>query len=751
MIMSSTHLSRKPIAIVDNDNDSYLVEKPDSPLAHPKYQYTELPYGDHIRLLELLPGDSQSSLHCRLQIINLNSFYIPKYEALSYTWGDSKYDHLIIAGERISLDSGLHQEYAVRHPIYCGESRLLIATNLRDALRRLRHPTLPTKLWVDALCINQEDDSEKSRQIMLMPRIYHSSKQVWLWVGGEDEGSGTAFKVLRWLASEYIAQMLSFKEVPTEKTLYDADAMTALRLPTFESGSYQHVTEVFQRPVFRRMWCVQEVVSHKKVVLICGPKTGSSLPYEKLIHAIKYLEWTNWKKELEKHYYEGKNLLAFVQAEQDGKRNWDGNILDRYAVAYDLRNFQATDPRDKIYGLLGLLGNFAHRGLDDLTFDNRDDPCATGHALDCAHNQEKTSNFAQNKWEAGQAENVLNYAANSRIYQVKSDLSALLSITIDFAKNVLGLHYGENTDDTVYRFDLPAGLDSYRAEIDAHLVNLWDYFAHVSLKHVSSDELVANRFASELLEHLLAEYEKLYNANINERFFQLGNTQQFLEWLEKMLRLMRGVGEYNSDYDSADEDEAVANFDTGNLQLRTDGTLENTDGEVQEVVAPTVASDEKKEDGLNSAPSQQSNADNAALTSRDQDTPTEIGSLSLITKDEVMNVFHTDCKLEHDHDHDHDHDHVSTCQRRFEKGVSLADETEAQICCLAIRDDELNRHPDMKKDELNGSDKDKTSTDEITECAFVPASETDDTPPFDISTIAGFEYMKERVSTEAGR
>lgn len=64
---------------------------------------------------------------------------------------------------RISIDRELHQKYAIRHPIGCGEPRLLISNDWRDTLRRLRYPALPTKLWVDALCITQGDDRERSR------------------------------------------------------------------------------------------------------------------------------------------------------------------------------------------------------------------------------------------------------------------------------------------------------------------------------------------------------------------------------------------------------------------------------------------------------------------------------------------------------------------------------------------------------------------------------------------------------------
>jgi hypothetical protein len=69
---------------------------------------------------------------------------------------------------------------------------------------------------------------------------------------------------------------------------------------------------------------VQEVVSHTKVVVICGPKADFNLPYEKFVDAINYLDLTNRRKELEQHYHEGKNFMAFVQAVKEA--NWIGTV-----------------------------------------------------------------------------------------------------------------------------------------------------------------------------------------------------------------------------------------------------------------------------------------------------------------------------------------------------------------------------------------------------------------------------------------
>ena len=180
--MSSTHIPTRTIAVVDADEDPLRPEADAGASSWPPFAYTTLPRGDSFRLLELLPGPDSDSLRCRLVAFRLDAFNVPPYRALSYTWGASQYDRLFVDGQRVPVESSLHARFAIRHPLYVQDHRLLISTNLRDALRCIRHRHVPVKLWVDAVCINQLDDAERSAQIMLMPRIYHHASSVILWI-----------------------------------------------------------------------------------------------------------------------------------------------------------------------------------------------------------------------------------------------------------------------------------------------------------------------------------------------------------------------------------------------------------------------------------------------------------------------------------------------------------------------------------------------------------------------------------------
>ncbi|CAG9946104.1 unnamed protein product [Clonostachys rosea f. rosea IK726] len=111
-------------------------------IIHPKdYDYSPLdPGSSEFRLLELIPGLEDEEIRCMLAHSALDNN--PSYEALSYLWGDQQ----------------------DRRQILLGEARFSVTSNLHAALRRLRDPRHSRTLWVDAICINQSDNDEKTMQ-----------------------------------------------------------------------------------------------------------------------------------------------------------------------------------------------------------------------------------------------------------------------------------------------------------------------------------------------------------------------------------------------------------------------------------------------------------------------------------------------------------------------------------------------------------------------------------------------------------
>jgi hypothetical protein len=119
-----------------------------------KFEYQPMTEPDGIRLLVLHPAELASAdLHCDLvhTTLSLCAFdLIDHYTALSYVWGDANDLRTISVNDR----------------------PMGITTNLHSALLHLRDTTRPSRLWVDAVCINQHNDQEKSHQVGMMGKIY---------------------------------------------------------------------------------------------------------------------------------------------------------------------------------------------------------------------------------------------------------------------------------------------------------------------------------------------------------------------------------------------------------------------------------------------------------------------------------------------------------------------------------------------------------------------------------------------------
>ena len=144
------------------------------------HQYSAFLHDDSIRLLKLLPtgdGLSEHGLICALEDRRLSDD--PSYEALSYTWGQP-----------------IFSEFLHTH-----NGTLNITENLALALRRLRLKDRVRYLWVDAVCINQDDTTEKSQQVAMMGLIYKTARQVICWLGQSDESVGGAIETLKQLAA----------------------------------------------------------------------------------------------------------------------------------------------------------------------------------------------------------------------------------------------------------------------------------------------------------------------------------------------------------------------------------------------------------------------------------------------------------------------------------------------------------------------------------------------------------------------
>jgi len=112
-----------------------------------------------IRIIGLLPGSESSPIRCELQQIALGDN--TAYHAVSYAWGDP----------------------GITRPIFVNNIEVQVQSNLEECLRHLRKTDKPLQLWVDAISINQNDDNEKSHQVLMMGDIFRSCTSAYIWLG----------------------------------------------------------------------------------------------------------------------------------------------------------------------------------------------------------------------------------------------------------------------------------------------------------------------------------------------------------------------------------------------------------------------------------------------------------------------------------------------------------------------------------------------------------------------------------------
>lgn len=286
-------------------------------LSHTAAPFTPLEIQDrHIRLLTLFPSsDESATIECSVAPHSLN--WNPAYEALSYTWGDP--------GDICAS------------PIYISGQPTYISTNLEAALHALRYHDHIRVLWIDALCIDQKNASEKCQQIAMMGTIYEAARNVVVWLGTQSHNSDLAMA-----------------------TIANLNSITDLEHVTEEA--WGALEDLFSRPWFSRIWVLQEFKRGHNPYFQCGRATFN---WDRTGESLRELwisdHWMGSKQikllgEIGKVVSMASTRLD-VPVGSDIDTQQAAQYLVRMLRVYGGRN--ATEAHDKIYGLLGLSDSFS--------------------------------------------------------------------------------------------------------------------------------------------------------------------------------------------------------------------------------------------------------------------------------------------------------------------------------------------------------------------------------------------------------
>lgn len=270
------------------------------------YQYADLVYSEaQIRLLTLYPAsDRGAAIECSLAITTL-PVLSGSYEALSYVWGDQSTKHQIMV-----------DEYAMD-----------ITLNLYNALCYLRHDTRLRTLWVDAICINQADHKEKNHQVMRMRDIYSNASRVLIWLGESDDDIDAAFEYLR---------------LPKEiKESVDQDKpIGGLR-------------KIYGRPWWTRMWVIQELIAAiADPLVICGNKSIDWTPVCDTLTSSAVEGLFNLTGRTDKVVADPISSIILFSQKRHGSQ-----VMTLDDLLHGTRSHDASDPRDHVYALLGIVSD----------------------------------------------------------------------------------------------------------------------------------------------------------------------------------------------------------------------------------------------------------------------------------------------------------------------------------------------------------------------------------------------------------
>lgn len=273
-----------------------------------------------IRILHLHPGDG--TISCTLFKAKLSALR-EKYEALSYCWGDV--DRL--------------------QPILINDVQEFVTTNLLRALQRLRPTTMvgaSRSLWIDALCINQANIAERTSQVLAMRSIFEGCRRVVVWLGESDHGTRRGFEMAARLAhicrtkynGDTVAATLRYP-----MSMGGIVGGDAVDVPNFYSSWWVDFFSIFVRPWFKRVWIVQEIAVCPDAMVVCGE---FEMPWEDLIVANGMM-------------VTGSEMADNLAIERSRVRCGLDLDEDLASVVVKHRVRLATDPRDKLFALCGLV------------------------------------------------------------------------------------------------------------------------------------------------------------------------------------------------------------------------------------------------------------------------------------------------------------------------------------------------------------------------------------------------------------
>lgn len=306
-----------------------------SPTPSQSFAYPVLEAEGCFRLVKLHPGGHGETILCDLISDRWTDETIA-YEALSYAWGSK----------------------AVQRSIQVNGHQFSVTSNLHGALSRLRRRDEIRTLWIDAMCINQEDLDERNTQVRYMGEIYQNAQCVVVWLGESDDDSDDAVFFMNSLyenldgCDPYLSEKGGgMPSNAAGRLLRHGSIYEYLQYPY--THSWEKVCRLLQREWWQRAWIVQEFINGKEITIQLGHRT---VRWPVLAIFITFIQ----------------SAIEAIPAMSLIVGSAAGAVADAYDLVYDRRNKpsdgmnlqtllcsqrhrQCANPLDKIYSVLSLI------------------------------------------------------------------------------------------------------------------------------------------------------------------------------------------------------------------------------------------------------------------------------------------------------------------------------------------------------------------------------------------------------------
>ncbi|KAK5120411.1 hypothetical protein LTR85_006350 [Meristemomyces frigidus] len=328
-----------------------------------KYQ----PFDDstrETRIMVLHPGTREDILRVSLETVSLPSDDLappPRYEALSYAWGSREnpvdlsvvaYRHGVTTRKvlRKLAPAWSHLRLKDQDPLRRVESGTIgITQNLAAALPYLRLEDRERRLWIDAVCVNQQDLAERGSQMKQMASIFSQADLVIAWIGLDRPDCRVAFDFMTWLGTNVAVNWNKYAMSSISED-YPGLANFHEELEMSQADS-DAIICMMGRPWFRRLWVRQEVQMARQALLMCGSSAVDWNVFRNAVFCLYTKRIIHDSREemesLETHLIPTFDVVNYSDIPQGL-----GETLRRARLCL------CEDPRDRLYALMNVITSF---------------------------------------------------------------------------------------------------------------------------------------------------------------------------------------------------------------------------------------------------------------------------------------------------------------------------------------------------------------------------------------------------------